>query len=193
MPPERIAEKQTEMQAEKLKLNEEQANKLKAINLKYAKRMQSEKKNLQNSKKESVAQMKELNTAQNEEVKAILSEEQYKNYLMLKKQNRTQMRTRLSEKIEKKQQMRQDRMEALNLSEEQKEQFQDIKLKYGEKMRAVKQKGRSEENRKEMTQLMDAMDEEVKQILSKEQFKAYLKVKSEGQEMRKSKMRRMKN
>jgi hypothetical protein len=190
--PEKIAQKQTEMQTRKLELNKEQASKLKAINMKYTQQMQGEMKKRRQNQKASFEQLKELNASQNEEVKAILSEEQYKKYLTLKKQNRAKMRARVSERRKENKEMRQNRVAELDLSDEQKEQFKSIKMKYREKMTEVKQKGRSDGNREEMRKLTDAMDEEVKQILSEEQFQTYLELKSERQEMKKSKMRKSK-
>jgi hypothetical protein len=185
-PAEKIAEKQTTLQTEKLNLNKEQANKLQTLNLKYAEQMQAEMKSLQKNKKEFFAQLKELNEAQNKEVRAILSEEQFRNYIELKKQNRARLKERKLEGYSEIQKKKKKYADVLNLSEKQKVQLKVIKMKYAKKMKELKQNPQFKKGN--LKDLADKRDLEVKTILSDEQFENYINLKEEYIKLKTAKM-----
>lgn len=191
--PEKIAEKQTARQIETLDLNKEQAQKLKTINFKYAEQLQEEFQSRQENRKKSFAKMKEIIEAQNEEVKTILSKEQYRNYIELKRQNLSKLRQKQTEKRSDIQNSRHKRIETLNLSDIQKKKLRSIKMKYAKKMKALKQQDNSQNKMEEFKGLLEEQDKDVKTILSEEQFEMYLRIKEEKLQKRKSKMKKMKN
>lgn len=78
--PEKRAEKQTTRMVEKLALNEEQTAKVQAINLAYAKKMQDTKAENKESREAMKQVRDEINSAKNEELKAVLTDEQFKSY-----------------------------------------------------------------------------------------------------------------
>lgn len=187
---EQIAEKQTTLQAEKLELEQEQAEKLKAINLKYAKQLKAEMETQQDNRKASIARLKKINEAQNEEVKAFLSEEQFRDYVELKKQNRARLRQYNNDNRAQAFEQRKRQMQALDLSETQKTELRAIKMKYAEKMKALKEQDNSLDSKKEFKSLMEEQDKEVKAILSEEQFETYLNIKAEKLKKRRANMKK---
>lgn len=191
--PEKIAEKQTARQVKELDLNDEQTQKLKTINFKYAEQLQEEFQSRQENRKESFAKMKEIIEAQNEEVKAILSEKQYSNYIELRRQNLAKMRKRRTEKASERQYKRKQSIEALNLSDIQKKKLRSIKMKYAKEMKALRQQDNAQNKLEEFKRLSDEQNKDVKAILSEEQFEMYLRIKEEKLQKRKSQMRKMKN
>jgi|GEM_PF-5872252 len=191
--PEQIAEKQTARQIKTLDLNKEQAQTLETINFKYAELLQAEIKSRQESRKASFAKMKDIIEAQNEEVKTILSENQYSNYIALRRQNLAKLRKRRIEKALAIQDNRKQSIEALNLSNTQKEKLKSIKTKYAKEMKALRAQDNVQGKLKEFKRLSEEQDKEVKAILSEEQFEMYLRIKKEKLQKRKSKMRKNKN
>lgn len=191
--PEQIAEKQTARQIKTLDLNKEQAQTLETINFKYAELLQAEIKSRQESRKASFAKMKDIIEAQNEEVKTILSENQYSNYIALRRQNLAKLRKRRIEKALAIQDNRKQGIEALNLSNTQKEKLKSIKTKYAKEMKALRAQDNVQGKLKEFKRLSEEQDKEVKAILSEEQFEMYLRIKKEKLQKRKSKMRKNKN
>lgn len=93
---EEIAMMQTKLQVKKLSLSEEQQEKLKTINLKYAHELVKLRE--KDPSERSLKDLKTIDQAQNEEVKTILSETQFENYLALKKKIRQRMRERRQNK-----------------------------------------------------------------------------------------------
>ena len=86
--PEKRAEKQTEEMVVELQLNDTQASKIKAINLDYAKKMHEvmeENKEAREAKKKI---RDEINSQKTEELKAVLTAEQFKAYEALNKKRR---------------------------------------------------------------------------------------------------------
>jgi len=191
--PEQIAEKQTARQIKTLDLNKEQAQTLETINFKYAELLQAEIKSRQESRKASFAKMKDIIEAQNEEVKTILSENQYSNYIALRRQNLAKLIKRRIEKALAIQDNRKQGIEALNLSNTQKEKLKSIKTKYAKEMKALRAQDNVQGKLKEFKRLSEEQDKEVKAILSEEQFEMYLRIKKEKLQKRKSKMRKNKN
>lgn len=79
----------------------------------------------------------------------------------------------------------------LELSEEQKEPYAEIVLKYADKLKALKNSsGSRESKRKEAGDLKNAKDEEMRELLSKKQFESYLLIQKERWEKMKQRRKR---
>lgn len=85
-----IAKIQTQYQGKQLNLSDKQMQQLKTINLKYAKELVAFRE--QDPAQRSFEDLRGLNQKQNQEVKAILSDEQFQQYLALKKKTRKRLR-----------------------------------------------------------------------------------------------------
>ena len=97
--PEKMANMQTKMQKEALDLNDAEVEKMKSINLKYAKKMQPLIQEIRSTKnKEKFKSLRSLNQEKNYEVAQVLSREQYEAYMNLQKKMRKKMRERRKEK-----------------------------------------------------------------------------------------------
>ncbi len=93
--PEKMANMQTKMQKEALDLNDAEVEKMKSINLKYAKKMQPLIQEIRSTKnKEKFKSLRSLNQEKNYEVAQVLSREQYEAYMKLQKKMRKKMRER---------------------------------------------------------------------------------------------------
>lgn len=80
---------------------------------------------------------------------------------------------------------------ALNLSEEQKSEFEVITRKYAEKIKALRESDISRRKKfKEMRSIKESKNEEMKELLSKDQYKVYL---DKQEEMKKRVKERRKN
>ena len=192
--PQEISDKQTEFIAEKLELNQKEKQQLKAINLKYAneiKALSAEERSRENREK-----LEKLNHEHNAEVKTVLNEEDFGEYLVLKKRMHERMRMQMKErhieanykanKIKREQmQHRKAFMETLDLNEAQSKQLMAIKEAYRAKHEAIRAEGRTEETRQKLEALRKAQNKEVKSVLNEEQYTLYL----EMQEKRKENMR----
>ncbi len=87
--------------------------------------------------------------------------------------------------LEMKQQIKLARQK-LALTPEQEPKFKEISMKYGEKMRAVKNsEGEKKAKLLQMKELKAAKTEEMKGILTPEQFMTYTQMKEERAEMKK--------
>jgi len=191
--PEKIAKKQTDILTEKLNLTEDQAQKLKVVSINFAEQMQELKKSQQQKRRESFAQMKDIEEKHNKAVQSILTEEQYRTFIEIKRQNRAKRRQRIMETRSQTQKQRQNKLQALNLSTTQKTKLMAIKTKYAKEMKALRQQDNVQKKFEEFKRLSGEQDKEVKAILSEEQFEMYLRMKKEKLQKRKSKMRKMKN
>ncbi|MEO9803222.1 MAG: hypothetical protein ABJF04_08250 [Reichenbachiella sp.] len=79
----------------------------------------------------------------------------------------------------------------LELSEEQKEPYAEIVLKYADKLKALKNSsGSRESKRKEAGELKNAKDEEMRGLLSKKQFESYVLIQKERWEKMKQRRKR---
>lgn len=94
-----IAKIQTQFQSKQLDLSENQSQQLKTINLKYAKKLVAFRE--KNTTERSFDDLKSLDQNQNQEVKAILTDSQFEQYLKLKKKNRKRLRERRQNKMKK--------------------------------------------------------------------------------------------
>jgi len=83
-------EKQTELQAEKLQLNEEQREAMYDINLKYARKLKDIRGEGRSFR--TMRKLKSLGSDKEKEVKEVLTDEQYKEYQALQEEMRNQFR-----------------------------------------------------------------------------------------------------
>ncbi len=83
-------EKQTEMQAEKLKLDEEQQEAMHDINLKYARKLEDLRGEGRSFR--TMRKLKSLRSDKEKEVREVLTDEQYKEYQALQEEMRNQFR-----------------------------------------------------------------------------------------------------
>jgi len=84
------AEKQTELQAEKLQLNEEQREAMHDINLKYARKVEELRQGGRSFR--TMRKIKALRKDKEKEIKEVLTDEQYKEYQALQEEMRNQFR-----------------------------------------------------------------------------------------------------
>ena len=94
-----IAKMQTGYQSKQLDLTDEQTQELQSINLKYAKALVAFRE--KDPAERSFDDLRGLNQKQNQEVKAILSDEQFKRYLKLKQKTRERLRERRQKQMKK--------------------------------------------------------------------------------------------
>jgi len=91
------ADFQTNLMVEKLKLSDQQVETIRTVNLKYAEKAEeiynSQKKNFRKLK-----EMRKIKENKDEELKTILSDEQYKTYEKNKKEMREKMREGIKDK-----------------------------------------------------------------------------------------------
>ncbi|QTY26592.1 hypothetical protein [Flavobacterium sp. CS20] len=97
--PEDIATKQTKYQSKRLDLSDNQTKQLKSINLKYAKELEAYRE--KDKSEHSYEEVQTLKQKQNQEVKAILSEEQYQQYIALKNENQERLKKRREKRMKK--------------------------------------------------------------------------------------------
>ena len=79
--------------------------------------------------------------------------------------------------------------ERLGLSDLQEEQMYEVNLKYIQKMQEIRLEGRSISTMRKAKKMSKRMDKEVKDILNKDQFKEYSRMKDERREEMKKRMR----
>ncbi len=82
-------------QMQRLNLNEEQLEQMKAIRMKYAERRRALRKE---RVKQTRQELKDINDSQNKEVKAILSDTQYQEYLKIMQEQRQRMKEKAMER-----------------------------------------------------------------------------------------------
>ncbi len=79
--------------------------------------------------------------------------------------------------------------EKLALSENESKRLKEINLKYATEMKALREEGRSRETRQKFEALNHAQNEEVQEILEKDDFEKYLVLKKRMHERMKMKMK----
>lgn len=94
--PEKIAEVQTKMLSDTLKLDSAENNQLYQLNLKYANKLQDLKSI--NDRKKKIKEFRAMNNDKDKEMKDLLSDEQYKVYLGLKQEMQDKMKQRMQER-----------------------------------------------------------------------------------------------
>ncbi len=177
VPAEKIAEMQTQNQVKQLNLEEQKAKQLETINLKYAKELKT--LNAQGRLRDHKDKLKALNQAQNKEVEAILSPSEFEQYKAVKQKQRKRLKTKMQENRTKMQERREEQIARLDMTEEQLAQMKEIRQKYAEQKRALR-KERSRETLQRLKDINERQNNEVKSILSEEQYQEYLKMMEEN-------------
>lgn len=85
------SEKQQNYYVEKLKLNTEKAEKFEAIHIKYEDNVRALK--IKSKSKKTVKKLKALEQLRDNDIKALLSEEKFKEYLKLRREKRNSLKT----------------------------------------------------------------------------------------------------
>jgi len=102
MAPEQRAAKITEWMKANLKLNDEQVSKVSEINQRYAMKTGDLKKDMKDmsktEKKEKMSSLKALDKEKDSELKAVLSEAQFTDYLAKKEEMKKQVKQKMQEK-----------------------------------------------------------------------------------------------
>lgn len=182
---EELSEKRTSLMVEKLKLDKNEAEQLKAINLKYANKLNSLQE--EGRSKTTREKLEKLNHEHNAEVKSVLSDEAFREFLVLKRRMHERMKMKMKEKRHESQRQARERhresadvrkayIEQLNLNEEQKKQLKAIKEKYKAQREAIRAEGRSKGNWKKLEALQKEQNAEVKEVLDEDQYKLYLEM-----------------
>jgi len=107
-----IAKMQTGYQSKQLDLTDELTQELQSINLKYAKELVAFRE--KDPAERSFDDLRGLNQKQNQEVKAILSDEQFKQYLKLKQKTRERLKERRQKQMKKGQNNQQNELKKQN-------------------------------------------------------------------------------
>ncbi len=84
--PEEFANRQTKQMTELLSLSEKQQEQVAALNLKYAKKRDEQRKEAVGDREAMREKMKTMRTERQKELKEILSEEQYNKYIEFEKE-----------------------------------------------------------------------------------------------------------
>ena len=171
--PEHKHPKHEEMVKE-LNLTPEQEASMKAVKQKYKTQLKALKESTA-SKESKKAERKEIKDKIDTEIKSILSESQYANYITLKKEHKEERKAKYEENKQR-----------LNLTAEQEVSMKSIKQKYKPQLIAVKESTSTKANKKSQRKEIHAnMDTEVKSVLNDVQYSEYLKIKEEKKEERK--------
>ncbi len=94
MSAEERAKNQTESMEKDLSLTADQKTKVQAINLDIAKKMDEQMQAASGDRDAMMAKMQELNTDRNNQLKAVLTDDQFKKYTDMQAQQQNQMRQR---------------------------------------------------------------------------------------------------
>ncbi len=90
--PEEIADRQTEKMIKELSLNEKQIEAVTEVNLKFVKEFQKNRQNSKGDREKMRTLIIELNAEKTEELKNILSADQFEKYKALQKERAKEMR-----------------------------------------------------------------------------------------------------
>ncbi len=191
MEPEKMAQRQTEKMTEHLSLDEKQAEKVAAINLKYARQHQSEMEKGKAEREVRKAEHQKVHDAKMAELKQILTEEQYAK-LEKDQDERKDNRRGRREGTPHKKGMGHDlspeeragvqttkMVDHLGLNEKQATELRQVNLEFAKKREAMLQEHQSErqENHKAMHKLRAEQEKAIEKILTPEQLKQWQEIK----------------
>lgn len=193
MDPEKMAEKQTARMTEKLGLDEKQAEKVEAINLKYAKQQVEKKEKAKAEREEMKAERKKTQDARMAELKQVLTSEQYTELEKAQAEMGDRMRARHKDgprgggkykdlTPEERSEMQTKKMvDKLGLNDEQAKSLQQVNLDFAKKRKAMmdEKKADRDANRAEMKKLNDEQKTAIDKILTSEQKKQWEEMKPE--------------
>lgn len=184
---EQMAERQTVKLTKTLNLSEAQAAQVKAINLKYATERKDIKGNATQSKTVK-EKLKALGEQQQQEIRAVLNEEQLASYDQQKAEMMEKRKAKQAEKAAEKAERKAEKMnpdtravertakmkEMLSLTGDQEKQLMELNLDFfTKKYNVYKEDGPREEKKKVFAPEREAYHTKLKTILSEEQYKTW--------------------
>ena len=203
MDPEKMAEKQTAKMTENLSLDEKQAEKVNAINLKYAQQQKGKMKKAKAEREARMTEHKKVQEAKMAELKQVLTTEQYAELEKAQAERGDRMREHRKggprgaageykdltpEERSEKQTTRM--VEKLGLNDEQAKALGQVNLDFAKKREAMFQEKKEERsaNKEAMKKLMGEQKAAVGKILTPEQMKQLEEMRPEqGHRSRKGK------
>ena len=184
--PEKMAEKQAAHMTEKLSLDEEQAEKVKAINLKYAELAKANQEKVKAERETMRAERQKTQEAKKAELKEVLTEEQFAEMekmhaaraekVKMRKEGRHRGRGAHNRKPmspeDRAAKMTEKMTEKLGLSEEQARELEKLNLDFAQKRQTIMEenKERRDANRESMQQLKEEQKAAMEKILTPEQM-----------------------
>jgi Spy/CpxP family protein refolding chaperone len=158
---------------EKLNLTQDQKDQMKSLNDDFRKQMQELKKNEDITVKDLNARKEKLSKNHREQIQNLLTNEQKLQLEKIKQEQRTNHEAYSKARFEK-------MSEHLSLNKEQKEKLGNLRAGMSEKIKTIRSnESLSQEQKKDQVkELMKAQKEEMKSILTDEQFKKMQEMKS---------------
>ena len=158
---------------EKLNLTQDQKDQMKSLNDDFRKQMQELKKNEDITVKDWNTRKETLSKNHREKIQNLLTNEQKLQLKKIKQEQRTNHEAFSKARMEK-------MSERLNLNKEQKEKLGSLRSGMSEKIKTIRSnESLSQEQKKDQVkELMKAQKEEMKSILTDEQFKKMQEMKS---------------
>ena len=184
--PEQQAEKQTEMMTEKLALSPEQAQKIKDINLKYADKHKAQRDETQGEREKNRTAMQQLQDERKAAVNAVLNKDQQAKFEQMRPEKgqgrpgkmgpgkgaRGEKAARNADPAKQAERMTQQMTEKLSLSNDQSAKVKAINLDFAKQqqtLRAEAPEGQRPE-KKAVEKLRKQYQDQLKKVLSKDQF-----------------------
>ena len=175
-----LAKADLETYFELLDLNEEQKAKYEDIIKKYGDQLNL----VQDSgagKEDKIKALKNLQERKDDEMKVLLSEQQYELYLKQKLKRKQMLLENSSEEFA-------EYRQRLDLTEQQKPQFIEISQKYGQQFKELKNSSESRLSKyRAYKSIQKNKNKEMKTLLDSKQYKVYLEIQKEVQKKIKEK------
>ncbi|MEO1259278.1 MAG: hypothetical protein AAFZ15_10805 [Bacteroidota bacterium] len=197
--PEKMAEKQTAHMTEKLSLDEQQVEKVKAINLKYAEQAKVQKEQAEAERATKRAERQKIQEAKKAELKEVLTDEQFaemekmqaaraEKVKMRKEGRRKGQDNRKSMSPEDRAAKMTEKMtEQLGLNKDQVTELEKVNLEFAQKRQAIIEKNKEQRaaGKESMQQLKEEQKAAMEKILTPEQMKQLEEIRPEkGQHRR---------
>ena len=194
MEPEKMAEKQTARMTEELSLDVQQAEKVNAINLKYAQQQKGKMEQAKTERENRRADLQKTHDAKMAELKQVLTPEQY---AQLEKQQAERVekvrahrkdhprgaagRNKDATPEERAEKMTHKMVEKLSLNEKQAKSLEKVNLDFAKKREAMfnDNKAERQKNKEAMKKLNDEQKAAIGKILTPEQMKKWEELKEE--------------
>jgi hypothetical protein len=166
---------QKHLQAEKLKLSDDQKQKAKTLNEDFRKKMMDLRKKDDITVKEWKKQMDDLRKKHHEEMQSLLTKEQKDRIVKMKEERKKMAEIDANARMEK-MKLR------LQLSNEQAEKMKKQRSELQQKIKALHENKslNMQQKREEMKKLMENQKQEMKSILNEEQLKKMQELKKHG-------------
>jgi Spy/CpxP family protein refolding chaperone len=158
---------------EKLNFTQEQKDQMKSINNDFRKQMQDLKKNEDITVKDRNARKESLSKSHKEQIQNLLTNDQKVQLEKMKQEHRANREAHANARMEK-------MAKRLNLNKEQKEKLVNLRSGMSEKIKTIRSNESLTEVQKkdQVKELMKTQKEEMKSILTDEQFKKMEEMKS---------------